>query len=135
MKLFLATLKQKKFKKLLEGAGLVLLLLFLLLFSLSTKQVLLILNKTSFATNYNTYKCSFSSNKYKCSFKVYNEMRNLITFMCTIATISTLLFYIWSIMLLISSDITTKYVVYTLSCVTMFVISVLYMIYKCNKMR
>ena len=62
-------------------------------------------------------------------------MRNLITFMCTIATISTLLFYIWSIILLISSDITAKYVVYTLFCVTMFVISVLYMIYKCYKMR
>lgn len=122
---------------LLEGAGLVLLLLFFLVFSFSTKQVLLILNKTSSALLLISSLLSvlgISSNvNVHNEIKINSYMKTLSVLLAYIVIVCAILLPIWTIWYCVKANCSEEIIYYLSTCTFIFSSIIIFMICSCIK--
>lgn len=122
----------------LEGAGLVLLLLFFLGFSFSTKQVLLILNKTSSALLLISSLLSvlrISSNvSVRNEIKINSYMKTLSVLLAYIVIVCAIILPVWTIWYCIEVNCSAEIIYYLATCTFIFSSIIIFMIYKCIKL-
>lgn len=122
----------------LEGAGLVLLLLFFLVFSFSTKQVLLILNKTSSALLLISSLLSvlgISSNvSVRNEIKINSYMKTLSVLLAYIVIVCAILLPVWTIWYCVKANCSAEIIYYLATCTFIFSSIIIFMIYKCIKL-